>query len=128
MSHLNRLNMNLLYRINKSRKIHMCPYIFNGLYHLRISINFEFATEEDIRRAWRVIQSYHVTELDEEWQADRKKKSPAEEKRDRQLKSQLSFVDVIEGSRETSTPHLQAVFGRFSVCEDTDERDSIFRN
>lgn len=128
MSHSNRLNMNLLYRINKSRKIHMCPYIFNGLYNLRISINYEFSSEEDVRRAWGIIQSFYVTELDEEWQVDRMKKSPAEEKRIRRMKSQLSFVDIIEGNRETSTPHLPSSFGRFSVCEDTDERDSIFRN
>lgn len=120
--------MNLLYRINKSHKIHMCPYIFNGLYHLRISVNYEFISEEDIERAWGVIQSFYVTELDEEWRAERKKKSPAEEKRARQLKSQLSFVHVIEGKRDTSKMKLNPAFGQFSVCEDTEKPQTIFRN
>lgn len=128
MSYSNVLNMNLLYRINKSRKIHLVPYIFNGLYHLRISTNYEFSTEEDIRRAWSVIQSYYVTKLDEEWEEKREKKSPAEEKKLRKLKSQFSFVNVVDSGTEGKEVRLQPTFGQFSVCEDAEELEEITRN
>lgn len=128
MSYTNLLNMNLLYRINKSRKIHLVPYIFDGLYHLRISINYEFATEDDIRRAWGVIQSCYVAKLDEEWEEKREKKSPAEEKRLKQMKSQFSFVNVVEGGAEDKKLRLQPTFGQYSVCEDTTEPEQIVRN
>lgn len=59
--------MNLLYRINKSKKIHMCPCILFGRFNLRISVNYEFATKKNIDYAWSVIQSFYVTKLDNEW-------------------------------------------------------------
>lgn len=120
--------MNLLYRINKSGKIHICPFVFNGLYHLRVSVNYEFTDEDDIRRAWNVIQSFHVTELDEEWQPERPKKTTAEEKRLQRLKSQLSFVTFTE-HRQSSKLRLQQSFGQFSVCVDDEEEEAtLFRN
>lgn len=106
----------------------MCPFIFNGLYHLRISLNYEFSSEEDIRRAWDVIQSFYVTELDEEWQPDRPKKTPAEEKRLQQMKTQMSFVTFTE-HRQSSKCRLQPSFGQYSVCVDAEEEEAtLFRN
>jgi glutamate/tyrosine decarboxylase-like PLP-dependent enzyme len=61
-------NMNLLHRINKSNKIHICPSTLRGtLYTLRFSVNYLFATKADIERAWKVCQSYIVDELDAEF-------------------------------------------------------------
>lgn len=59
-------NMNLLYRLNRSKQIHMCPCELKGVYCLRVSVNYAFATKDDIQRAWKLIQSMYVTRLDED--------------------------------------------------------------
>lgn len=119
---------NLMYRLNEVGKIHLCPYVFNGLYHLRFAINYEWVTEEHVMYAWQAVQESYVTELDEEWRTEREKKSAVEEKHIDELKSEFSFVNVIHGQRESSHPRLSESFGAFSFCEDADEKETLFRN
>lgn len=122
MSYSNRLNMNLLYRINNSKKIHMCPYILRGQYTLRLSVNHEFATESDIRRAWQVIQSFYVTSLDPEW--DTTKSGTPTDAKTKRLKSQMSFVNVVPSGKlngdENKNTRLPLSFGSVSVSDDFD--------
>jgi glutamate/tyrosine decarboxylase-like PLP-dependent enzyme len=59
-------NMNLLWRCNKSKKIHLCPCTLKGVYSVRVSVNYPYQTEKDMLRAWTVIQSLYVTTLDKE--------------------------------------------------------------
>lgn len=68
VSYLDQQNMNLLHRCNKSRKIHLVPTTLVGTYVLRISVNYVFATETDIERAWQVIQELYVTQLDKDFE------------------------------------------------------------
>lgn len=63
-SYLDEQNMNLLHRCNSSRKIHLVPTTLRGIYCIRFAITYVFATEEDILRAWRVVQENYVNKLD----------------------------------------------------------------
>lgn len=60
-------NVNLQYRINKSRILYLVPTMLKGQYSLRLSVNYMYTTPDDIANAWKIIQGYYVNELDEEF-------------------------------------------------------------
>lgn len=106
--------MNLLYRINKSRQLHLCACIIRGQYNLRISINYEFATEDDIDRAWEIIKASYVHSLDKDWLND----NVGNDEELNRMKSNYSFINILSAtSRDeyVSSNNLPLPFGPFGM-------------
>lgn len=105
----------------------MCPYSFNGLYHLRISVNHEFSTEDDIKRAWAVIQSNFVDELDKEWLELSDNHEPDHEIQ--RKKSNLSFVELVHVSKlSRSSSKLQTIYEPVVIPIDSQEQNELKRS
>lgn len=126
MSYGNRINMNLVYRCNSSRQLHMLPAFTEGSYQLRISVNYEYITEENIREAWEIIKSFYVEELDEIFQVFNKEKTPASEKRMRMM-SQMTYVSLTDEPEGMGPRHLRDTFDLIRMHADSVE-DTIFHN
>lgn len=130
MAYTDRLNMNLLYRINKTRQLHMCPYVFKNKYNLRISVNHEFAEDIDIERAWEIIKSCYVEKLDDDWHLWHMDKDIT--KTDTKLRrkmSSMSFVDIIPDiGAERRASKLSLTFGPMQIIDDQTERKKLVRS
>lgn len=108
LSYGNLINMNLLYRINKSRELRLCANVDRGHYCIRICVSYEFATETCIKRAWEVIKSFYVDSLDEEWLDA--SSIPSDARR----RSTHSFVNILDSTsrrEEGSSSNLLFAFG-----------------
>lgn len=61
---IDNLNLNLLLRLNATRKIHLVPSVLNGNFLVRMSINWRYSNIDHIKIAWKMVQDNFVTEVD----------------------------------------------------------------
>ncbi|KAG8222232.1 hypothetical protein J437_LFUL001430 [Ladona fulva] len=72
----NKINQELLVRINYSEKLFIIPSLIGKKYILRFCVVAERATEEDIKYAWDVITSIAAEVLEESERAEKANKLP----------------------------------------------------
>ncbi|XP_060528578.1 tyrosine decarboxylase-like [Cylas formicarius] len=117
-------NQALLASINSSGKLHMIPSMVKDKYTMRFCVTAENATQEDVERAWRIIDR-HASELID---AKGAKKEAIRPTLSRQQSKRFSFVrsvskEIYQRSRSKSnlldgaTPILVA---------DSDEEDEEY--
>lgn len=114
-SFLKHQNCNLLHRINRSRKIHLVPTTLRGEYTLRLSVAYIHATEKDLQRAWQLIQSMYVTELDDEYRSAFQKDGTG---RRCSILPPSSFVKVVDDDDdEDAAQSRRYESGRYSMYD-----------
>lgn len=105
----------------------MCPCVFKNKYNLRISVNREFADEKDIEYAWKIIQSFYVENLDDDWQMD--KHETKSNSKLRRMRSSLSFIDIVpDEGRERRASKLSLTFGPMQVIDEKSEPNNLVRS
>lgn len=104
-----RVNRDLLARVNSSAKIHLTPAMVKGKYTIRFCVTYENATEDDINYAWKVIKTFGQEVL----AAESPEKIPTKKRTTKKLSRGDSFrfsftrgVSQEVYERQTSIPRL----------------------
>ncbi len=124
---IDKINRDLLARINSSGKLHLTPAMVKSKYTIRFCVTYEHATEEHIRNAWIEIKGFAEEVLAAEYPEIIPITRRPTKKLNRNASFRFSFTRQVSQEiyeRQTSIPRLAD--GATPIC--VFETDDILRS